>query len=543
MSRIDAGPRMAIRYLVYIAIFTIICFLIQIKVGAYGSDHSQAGDESAHFVSSLMIADYFKHHLFSNPLSFAKAYYEHFPRVGLGHWPPMFEAVQAALFLVFGHRGTTAVALQAIIGGLCAGLAAAIVSPLGRVLGAITGVAVLFAPAVLFLVSTVMADNFLAVLVTLTALGWSAFYYKRTWSSALVFALLAAASILTKGTGFGLALMPVIYLGIKRDLWFLFDKKAIFAAVVVAILTIPWYLATYRLAATGFIYPWGWAYTRLAIPFFVKALPDSVGILIVACYIVGLYFSIATDDAGKEPLDIDVFVAASLSMLIIPMIAPADLLERYLIPALPSAAVVAAWGLQRLISVVPRSQIKRPLVRSSLWGAIVLLSLASVFHKPHLEPYHSGRIASYILDAHEANPLVLVSGAASVEGAVIAAFAERDHSWSHYVVRGTAVLASGNFSGTTYAERFDTPEAMAKWIRNNQIGWIVVQDPIAADAFPHDQILKAALDADLLGARLVQSVPNNRGGGSELRVYALPAAGISPSRSDPVFSELKPSLL
>ncbi len=489
-----------------------------------------------------MIADYVAHHLFSNPLTFAKAYYEHFPRVGLGHWPPMFEAVQAALFLVFGHRGTTAVAFQAIIGGLCAGLPAAIVSPFGKILGLAVGIAVLFAPAALFLVGTVMADNFLAVLVTLTALGWTAFYHKRTWPSALVFALLAAAAILTKGTGFGLALMPVIYLGIKRDMWFLFNRKAIFSAIVVGLLTIPWYIATYHLAATGFIYSWGWAYTRLAIPFFLKAAIDSLGVLTIAGYVVGLYFSV-TADAGREPFDVDVFVATSLAMLVIAVIAPADLLERYLIPALPSAAIVAASGLRRLTSLFPLSQIRRPPIRSALCGAILLLSSASVFHKPHLEPYHSQRIASYILDAQKPNPLVLVSGSASVEGAVIAAFAERDRAWSHYVVRGTAVLASGNFSGTTYAQRFATPAAMAKWIRDNEIGWLVVQEPIPADAFPHDRTLRAALNSNLLGARLVLSVPNQRGGGSELCVYALPAVDLSPNKSDAVFSELKPSLL
>lgn len=514
--------------------------MIQLKVGAYHSDHSQAGDESAYFVSSLMITDYFAHHLFSNPLTFAKEYYEHFPRVAIGHYPPMFEAVQAILFLVFGPRGTTAVASQAVIGGLCAGLPAAVVSPLGIVLGLATGLAVLMAATVLFLVSTVMADNFLAVLVTLSALGWARFYRQRTWSSALLFAVLAAASILTKGTGFGLALMPIIYLCLKRDLGFLVDKKAIFAAVLVAIIAIPWYVATYHLARGTFVYSWGWSYTRLAMPFFLKALVDSLGIPIIAGYVLGIYFSVMSD-SREEPVDIDVFVATSLAMLIIPMIAPADLQERYLIPVLPSAAIVAASGLHRLIGRLPLASAKRSLVIPALCSAVILLSSVGVTQKPHLEPYHSGRIASYILDAKEPNPLVLVSGSTSLEGAVIATFAERDRTWSHYVVRGTAVLASGNFSGTTYAERFDTPAAMAKWIKDNQIGWVILQEPEGSGAFPHTRTLEAALASNLLGARLLLTVRNDRGDGDELRVYALPAVDISPRRSDAVFSELKPS--
>lgn len=524
----------------YSALFAAICLLVQLAVGAYRSDHSQAGDEAAHFVSSLMIAQYLAHHLFTNPLTFAKEYYAHFPRVGLGHYPPMFETVQAAMFLVFGQRGTTAVALQAVIGGVCAGLPAAIVSRLGIVLGVVTGIAVLCAPSVLFLISTVMTDNFLAVLVTLTALAWTWFYFRRTWSSALVFSLLAAAAILTKGTAFGLAVMPAFYLFLKKDLRFLFQKKTIASAAVVAIIAIPWYVATYRLTAAGFYYHWGWTYTRLAIPYFLRSFAGSFGVPIIACYITGLWFALSSR-TPKPPIDVDVFIATSVAMLIIPMIVPADLSERYVIPALPSAAIVAAWGLHEALRRFSLSHDERLLLGSSLCAAIVLLSTASVARKPHLEPFHADQIASDILAAGKRNPLVLVSGSTSLEGAVIAAFAERDRRWSHYVVRGTGVLASGDFIGTNYAERFQTPKEMARWIRDNEIGWIVLQRSKLDDTFAHTRALASALDSHLLAARLVAAVRNNRTGGSELFLYALAAVDKSPSKSDEIFAELKPS--
>jgi Dolichyl-phosphate-mannose-protein mannosyltransferase len=538
----DPRQRIVLRCVVYTALFTILCLLVQLAVGAYRSDHSQAGDEASYFVSSLMIADYVGHHLLSNPLTFAKEYYQHFPRIALGHYPPMFDLVQATLFLVFGRPGTTAVASAAVIGGLCAGLPAAIVSRLGIVLGLAAGIAVLSVPSVLFLVSTVMADNLSAVLVTLSALAWVGFYHRRTWFAALLFALLAAAAILTKGTGFGLALLPPIYLILKKDFRFIYSKRAIFSACIVMILVVPWYVATYRLAAAGFVYYWGWHYTRLAVPFFLRSLVASLGIPIIFCYVAGLCFAVAgyTKD---EPFDIDAFVATSLAMLIIPMIAPADLAERYVIPVVPSAVIVAAWGLQKsldtLLPSIADSPVRRRLISSSLCAAVFLLSAASVFQRPHIEPYHAGRVVADIVAAHQPNPLVLVSGSATLEGAVISSFAERHHPWSYYVVRATAVLARGNFMGTNYTERFDTPAAMAAWIKQSQIGWVVVQAP--KNVFPHNAILRAALASNLLGARLVASMPTRRDGGSDLLLYVLPAVDTAPPRSDPLFAELKPS--
>lgn len=538
----EARPLLWLRYVVYSCLFTILCIAIQVAVGAYLSDHSQTSDEAAYFVTALMIAEYFAHHLLSSPLQFAQEYYQHFPRVGLGHYPPMLDIVEATLFLVFGARGAVAVASQAVIGGICAGLPAAIVSRLGIVLGLASGLAVLAIPSILFRVSTIMADNLLAVLVTLTAIAWARFYRRKTWPAALVFAVLAAAAILTKGTGFGLVLLPIIHLSLKRDFRFLFRRQTIFSAVVVGLLVVPWYVVTYRLAAGAFIYSWGWSYIRIAVPFFLKSVVGNLGIPVVVCYVLGLYFA-GVSRADDKPVDVEVFVASSLAMLFIPMVIPADLAERYIVPALPSAVIVAAWGVwqsvDRFLSLPAGSPARRRLISSSLCAAIFLLSLGSVFRKPHIEPYHAGRIVAAILAADKPNPLVLVSGSADFEGAMIARFAEHDRSWSHYVVRGTAILARSNFMGTEYSERFKTPAAMADWIKQNQIGWIVVERSNAT--FAHNRTLQAALAANLIDARLVASVRSERNADSELQLYALSSVDTKPRASDPIFAELKPS--
>ena len=81
----------------------------------------------------------------------------------------------------------------------------------------------------------------------------------------------------------------------------------------------------------------------MATPFFVWALVGSVGIPIAGLYLVSLFLS-ASNKNAEGTIDIHAFVATSLSMVIIPMVAPGDMTPRYVIPAIPSVVVVALWG-------------------------------------------------------------------------------------------------------------------------------------------------------------------------------------------------------
>ena len=266
-------------FALYVGLFTIICIVLQTLVGAYASDHGQTSDEAGYFVSSLMIDAYVKGHLFSAPMTFAKEYYSHFPRVSIGHYPPFFTGVQAALFVIFGGTGLVAGAFQAVVGGLCAALSAILVRRhMGGIEGLLAGIAVLCSPFLLFLISTDMADVLLAVLVMLTAVSWSWFYFERKWIAGILFSIAASASILTKGTAIGLAIFPIIYLTYKRDFWFLFDVKTLTCAFFVAVLTVPWYIATYKMTAGGFNYSWGLGYTAIAVLFFCSRARSKCGI-------------------------------------------------------------------------------------------------------------------------------------------------------------------------------------------------------------------------------------------------------------------------
>ena len=102
---------------------TLICVSIgtfQISRGAYRSSLAGHPDEAAHFVSGLCVLDYLRAGLGTNPIKFVESYYAHYPKVALGHWPPMFYIIQAAWYGLTGESVFQAILLAGIAAALTA---------------------------------------------------------------------------------------------------------------------------------------------------------------------------------------------------------------------------------------------------------------------------------------------------------------------------------------------------------------------------------------------------------------------------------------
>lgn len=530
----DATPHHAPRALSaslfsYVVFFILLSIAIQLLSGGYKSDHGQGSDEAGHFVTALMIHDYLFGHFGENPVAFAKEYYLHFPRVALGHWPPMFEVTQAILFTL-GRNSTVAVAYQAIIAGLLAGLPAAVVGRrFGALLGFAAGITALLTPYALFLINLIMADNMLAVLVFASGLAWEQLYYRRTWRCSLIFAFTASAAILTKGSGFGLSLLPLFFLLIKRDLKSITCSKFIVSGALIAFATIPWYVATYKYAADGFNYSWGWTFSRKAIPIYCAGLVTSVGLPVVAGYFLGVLRVFL----GKADADVG-HASTSLAMLFFACIAPADITTRYLIPAVPGMVVVAVSGLHVMFDAPPIS------AKIGAWpkrfgpAVCMMISVATIFQEPHIEPFYATDVAK-IVSNMGANPLVLVSGGIAAEGAVITAFAKNERLPYHYIVRGTKVLSSSNFMGSDYQTRFNNASDVDKWIKANKIGYIIFYTDSDGNRFAHNGMLRATLESDTDYYKMQAVVGGLRG---DALIYALPNADYIPGPDATIFSEI-----
>lgn len=517
-------------------IFTVLCVAIQGAVGGYATDRGLTNDEAAHLVNAMLVLDYLREAPFTNPWHFAQAYYLHFPRVSIGHWPPLFYGVQAAFFALFGRSAAVAMALQAVIGGLAAGASATLVQyRLGWAAGLAAGVLVLASPALLFLLDAVMLDTFLALWVFGAAMCWAWFARRPGGGAATCFAVCAIGAIMTKGNGFALALLPPLHALWTRDARPLLDRRAWFAAIAVAVATLPWYVLTYRMAAGGFNYAWGWDYTGRALPAYLGAVLPTLGAIGVAGFCIG-----AVRAAWPRPGVPDHLLVAlsctTVAMLLFQAIVPADITPRYLVAFVPAAVVVVADGL----AVALRRLVPGRGGAASFGTMVALLLLANaamIVRLPHVAPFGMDAVARRILDSPDANGLVLVAGSARAEGALIAAFAVRDPACTHYVLRASQMLATSNFMGSRYAARFDDAGAVARWLGSSGIGWLVLDESPDAAKWLHDRQL-AAVAGSASGWRLVDQHPTADG---TLRLYRLPAETPTPEQRRALLAAVTPS--
>ena len=512
-----------LRFAGFFLFFFTISLFIQSYTGGFSADRSNNWDEAGHFVSSLAIDNYILTGALSNPFVFMTEYYHHFPKVAIGHWPPLFEFIQSIIFLVFGGTAIVAIVLQAAMAGFCAGITTSITArSFGIMAGVTAGFVVLFSPIFLPMIDLVMADTLEALVVTLTAICWGLFYKERNWRWCFLFSLMATLSLLTKGTAIGLALMPIIYVGLRRDFAFLLNIKTLVAAAVVAAITAPWYIFTYQMAADGFIYKWGWSYSRLSVPYFFAGLFRSAGIACTLMYCYGTFRCLVNPKQSEIQTQPDVlaFASCSIAMMVFAMLVPAYLDTRYLIPALPSFVIVAFWGFYDALDNLTWPKPYKAAVQY-IPIAVFILSALPIFHMQHVQSLHSEQLVNEIMSSHLPNKLILMSGNVEAEGAFVSRFAEIDTKKIHYVIRGQKALADSSWMTDRYEPKFKTAKEVARWINDSGIGWIVLDSDSRFPEFPHNALLKDAIDKGLLQSKLIKAVDHS---GGQMSLYELPGA-------------------
>lgn len=70
--------------------FFLVAVVLQVANGSYGADVGWECDAASHYMNGLLIRDYLAQGAPSSPMSYAMNYYGHYPKVGIGQWPPLF---------------------------------------------------------------------------------------------------------------------------------------------------------------------------------------------------------------------------------------------------------------------------------------------------------------------------------------------------------------------------------------------------------------------------------------------------------------------
>jgi 4-amino-4-deoxy-L-arabinose transferase-like glycosyltransferase len=101
-----------------IAAFAVLLGIIvtlQILGGAYANGFAGYPDEPAHLVTALMVRDFLAGLDFSHPWGFVQQYYFHYPKVAIGHWPPVLHGALGTWFLIFGTSRGASIMFIAIV--------------------------------------------------------------------------------------------------------------------------------------------------------------------------------------------------------------------------------------------------------------------------------------------------------------------------------------------------------------------------------------------------------------------------------------------
>ncbi|HXM42341.1 MAG TPA: glycosyltransferase family 39 protein [Bryobacteraceae bacterium] len=456
----------ALEYVTVCTFLWIVAAVLQWKAGAFAVELSGNPDESAHYITGLMIRDYIASGNFTRPMTYAEHYYAHYPKVAFGMWPPFFHIVEALWMLIFSPGKVSVLSLMALI-------TAATGTSIYYVLRRKYGWQVSFASGALFVLSPLVQASTSAVMVDgLVALLdlWATIYLVRYLEgertrAAVVFGVLAALSMATKANGVALALLPILAIAFTRRWHLLRVRGLYYAAAIVLVFGLPWPVLSYWLierslggeAVTVSLI----AGTALA---YVRVLWAALGWgLSLFCIIGAVWFLVRLFRN-----DIDFALAGALALMLSVWAYHSSIgngADRYMVAALPPALILAAAGFDWAARRMPPHAL--PLrARAVALGALAIGFFAIQTWAVPLKPYQGfDQPAHFLLTTPEfaAGNFLVISNARG-EGAFIAEVAMHDHRPGHLVLRSTKVMSSSNWYGSVYHLRYTSSKEICDFL-------------------------------------------------------------------------------
>jgi hypothetical protein len=431
----------------------------QVWSGTYQADFSGFPDEPSHYVTGVMAAEYLKAPTL-RPMHYAEQYYLHYPKVGIGHWPPLFYLVEGLWFVLFGVSKTAALLLQLLLGYVLALGVYVLARRYASWVGAL-GAAMLLILTLPYRqsLSWVMAEHMTAVLVVGAAVAFARYLEGPGLVAGQLFGVLAAFALLTKGSASPLVLLPLFSVLIARRFDVLRRLDFWLSALPVILLALPWYVFS-----TRFVSPNSGSIGRsVGSGAWMPGLEYGPVVLVSA--LIGFVLL-----SKRDP-----YVATLAGLVGTYAVAPfwigAFREGRHLLPAIAGAAVLASgvWG-----------RLKRPEL------AVGCCLALSWWLTPGTVGFAPERFRSWAQGIPDLGA-ILVSGSGTEEGAVVAAIAEREPKPKRVVFRAGRVLATSGWNGERYRLLVkDEAEARA---RMDELGVAVFVQPEGAHA-PHDLLIE-----------------------------------------------------
>jgi len=544
-GRIQAGRHALLRIAVFL-LFLAVAVGLQWRGGAYHSEFASQSDEPAHYVTGLMVRDFVAGLGQTPPLEFAETYYLHYPKVAIGHWPPVFYVVQAAWTLPFSASRTSILLLMATLAALLALLvcdAATREYSLGYGIGA--GLLMLSIPLVQVSSRAVMAEVLVTIFALLATLAFGRYLRTANWRDSLWFGVWASLAIMTKGTGIALALVPPISVLITGRLGLVRRFSFCLSALLVAVLCGPWYCLMPGAQHEAVLKYGGFGMLIRSPANEVAEIARYAGMAVGLLALVGLVERTvrAWRRAGCAPMW-GAAVAFAVSVVAMRLSVPTSYSSRNLMLLVPPLMLFSLAGVQFLLRTRLAARVSsRSTAAVLVVGASILFvwNLLAVDHKPYFG--YSQVARDLVSQAAGRSPVVLVSSDPRGEGALISEIAMLDERPGFMVLRGHKMLANSRWQGGGYELLYQTPEEQMRFLEAVPVDTLVM-DMSSRGAPAHQKILEETVKRYPDRWRLAGLYPKNAGGENserEIRVYRL--AGFEPKPLSRIRSEIGPGIL
>lgn len=471
------------------------------RLGGFSSDLGGDPDEGAHAVTALMMKDYLAEGLphARSPMSFAERYYQTFPKVALGHYPPGFY-LPAALALGNWGDPRSLIAMQcvlvALLGLVTVKLTRRAWPGEGAVLVAwVCGAAVVLHGEVARVSVHVLADLLLVLLVLAAMACWMAWMARPAWSRSLAFGLVAAAAILTKGSALGLAGIPVLTLLFARRWRDLKTPSWWGAGIPVVLLAGPWMVWSLRFTKEGFT-------GDTPATFFVKAVGEHATmapwffawpvLVVLAVAAARALVQVLRPAGGMDEMRACLW-ATCLGMQGIAMIVPAGFSPRYMLPSLIPVLVLVVLEIPHWLRP------SRLRLACGLAVALLLFSIFELWRGRAKEVHGFAQAVDRVLALPDASAQRswLVSSDGRGEGALIAAAAFRTPdriATTRHILRGSKEIADTDWVGSHYEIKFRDDAELLAYLDKAQVDVVLVDLSMpVAEQKPHETQLQRAL--------------------------------------------------
>ena len=501
------------------------------RVAAVLLDSSLHDDQIKHFTSGVMVYDYLRTGLGSNPIHFAEDFEVRYPEVAIGHWPPMYYAIQAIYYLAAGPTIQSARILSAITAAFLAVLLfVRAAQHAGMGIGLISAAIFLSEPLVQTAAWQVMSDLLTALFVFLAIRELSRFLEDNHSSTAAIgFAVWATAAILTKGSAWALGpfalLAPLLA---RRTHCFRSIRYWAFGLIVVA-LSAPFYVLAQHL---GFGYRGN--YSHIASPavslteriFNLAPLVNFAPVLLLGLSALGLADAIYArwfrdDESSWTTLSL-VAAAWIVAQVIFLFFLPLTSEPRVLMPSIAPVSLLAARSLLWAKHLLRHWA----LVAAASPVAIGVLFVASAGAVP-LERFDGYREAAAAMPYAEDGSLIF----AAVErlpgggdGSLIAERLSHDRLHKDVILRADHVLLQVDDEGNCQT-RLDGVDAVRSYLLQMPVRFAVLGGP--TDPCGYQPVIDKAVAGDPGDFHLIATVPIvERGEGQFdlIRIYENPAA-------------------